>query len=318
MTWEMIGAFIFILIAAVAIGASYLMSKQDPYRPDKPNSARITARLGGVVSAGIAVLLLLIGSCTVVSTRNIGVVTTFGKPSGTLSNGFHLKAPWQSVTEMDGSIQIDWHKDEDPNGDNHGNALTVRLGNNSNAWTDTSVRWEIKLDAADDLFLQYKEFGNVRTNLVTRNLQTALNEVFAAYNPLATVTAADPAAPAQTNESKLPELAAQATKILQQKVGDQVTIFEVQIPTISFDGPTQDRINELNQQKAKTAIATESEATADAQNRANAKIAAGIRQDPNVLVSKCLDVVREKGGSVLGCWPGATGVVPTIPANGSN
>src|SRR5829696_2509462 len=62
-----------------------------------------------VVAGGLAIFVLILGSTTIVSTRNIGVVTTFGRPSGTLSNGLHAKAPWQSVTEMNGTIQIDNH-----------------------------------------------------------------------------------------------------------------------------------------------------------------------------------------------------------------
>jgi regulator of protease activity HflC (stomatin/prohibitin superfamily) len=73
-----------------------------------------------------------LGSTTVVSPRNVGVVTTFGRPSGTLSNGLHVKAPWQSVTEMSGTIQIDNHTGD--------NATTVRVGNNSTAHVDNSVR----------------------------------------------------------------------------------------------------------------------------------------------------------------------------------
>lgn len=34
------------------------------------------------------------------------------RPAGTLSNGLHVKAPWQSVTEMNGTIQIDNHTGE--------------------------------------------------------------------------------------------------------------------------------------------------------------------------------------------------------------
>jgi regulator of protease activity HflC (stomatin/prohibitin superfamily) len=37
------------------------------------------------------------------------IVTTFGRPGSTLTNGLHWKAPWQSVTEMNGTIQIDNH-----------------------------------------------------------------------------------------------------------------------------------------------------------------------------------------------------------------
>lgn len=309
MTWEMIVAIVFIFFAVAFFVASRLLPEKNYL--DRSNPARIASRLASVGSLSIVILVLLIGSYTVVSTRNVGVVTTFGKPSGTLNNGFHLKAPWQSVTEMDGSIQIDQHKDGD-GGDGHGDALVVRLGNNSNAWADTSVRWEIKLDAADDLFLQYKEFGNVRTNLITRNLQVALNEVFATYNPLASANPTAPNAPTPppVTESKLPELAAKATKLMQDKVGDQVTIFEVQIPTIAFDGETQAKIDQLNQQRAATAVAVESLATANAQSAANKALEQSL--SPEILQSKCLDVVKDKGGSVFGCLPGA-GAVPTIP-----
>lgn len=276
-----------------------------------PNEDRVFWLVGSAGSFVVFLLVFVLSTFVVVSTRNIGVVTTFGRPVGTLSNGLHFTWPWQSVTELDGSIQIDWHKDSDPNGDNHGDAIVVRLGNQSNAWVDASVRWEMKLDAADDLFLQYKTFDNIRTNLITRNLQTALNEVFAAYNPLATINSADPTKAPVTTESALPALAAQATKIMQATVGDKVQVFEVQIPTIAFSGDTQDKIEKLNSQKAATAVAIESQATAEAQAKANEILSRSLNQDPNVLVSKCLDIVKDKGGSVFGCWPG-TGAVPTL------
>ena len=67
-----------------------------------------------VIAGGLTIFVLVLGSTTIVSTRNIGVVTTFGRQGGTLSNGLHAKAPWQSVTEMNGTIQIDNHTGEAP------------------------------------------------------------------------------------------------------------------------------------------------------------------------------------------------------------
>lgn len=303
----MIISIILALLLLVIIGSGVVF-----FVTNDPETQFGSAATGIVVTVIFAITFVL-ATFVVVSTRNIGVVTTFGRPVGTLSNGLHYTWPWQSVTELDGSIQIDWHKDGD-GGDGHGDAIVVRLGNNSNAWTDTSVRWEMQLDAADDLFLQYKTFDNIRTNLVTRNLQTALNEVFASYNPLGSVNPADPnvTTPSST-KSMLPELAAKATEIMQKKVGNQIKVFEVQIPTISFDPETQGKIDQLNQQRAATAVAIESQKTATEQARANDNIAASL-QDPNVLVSKCLDVVKEKGGSPLGCWPNSVdGPVLTVP-----
>lgn len=300
----MITTIILVLLLLGAVGAFIVSRKFDGKDRD--------LKFGWSIGSGVLVLtfaiMFILTTFVVVSTRNVGIVTTFGRPVGTLSNGLHFTWPWQSVTEMDGSIQIDQHRDDNAtDGDNHGSALQVRLGNSSSAWADTSVRWEIKLDSADDLFLQYKTFDNVKTNLVTRNLQVALNEVFASYDPLA---------PQNLDTSPLPELAARATKIMQDKVGSQITILEVQVPTIKYDQGTEDRINQLNQQRAQTSIAKEAQKTAEEQAKANAAISASLNNDPNVLVSKCLDIVKDKGGAVFGCWPGSS-VVPTLPIDGA-
>src|SRR5690349_11367716 len=175
-----------------------------------------------MVSCGLLVFVLILGSTTIVSTRNVGVVTTFGRPSGTLPNGLHLKAPWQNVTEMNGTIQIDNHTGE--------YATTVRLGNNSTANVDNSVRWRIKPAAADELFLDYREFDNVRDNLVTRELRAALNEVFADFDPLA---------PENSEGTNVQALGDDVADKLRGKVGDQVEILNVIVPLVNYDEATQ-------------------------------------------------------------------------------
>lgn len=64
----------------------------------------------GVLSTVIGVFLGLfftfLGCISSVTTGNTGVVTTFGKVENyTLEAGFHLKAPWHTVTEMDNRVQ---------------------------------------------------------------------------------------------------------------------------------------------------------------------------------------------------------------------
>ena len=66
-------------------------------------------------------------------------------------------------------------------------------------------------------------------------------------------------------------------------------------------------------EKANTRIAEQRAKTAAAEARANEILAASVSNDPNVLVSKCLDAAREARISPLGCWPGTT-AVPTVPA----
>ena len=58
------------------------------------------------VGAFLAVLFTFFGCMSSVTTGNTGVVTTFGRVEDyTLEAGFHLKAPWNKVIEMDNRVQ---------------------------------------------------------------------------------------------------------------------------------------------------------------------------------------------------------------------
>ncbi|HET6731344.1 SPFH domain-containing protein [Mycobacterium sp.] len=287
MPWQVWVAIILLIVTVVSV-LSTLGAKSPAART---RSLRIA-----VIAGVITLFVLILGSTTIVSARNIGVVTTFGRPGGTLSNGLHWKAPWQSVTEMNGTIQIDNHTGE--------NATTVRLGNNSTAFVDNSVRWRIQPAAADELYLDYREFENVRDNLVTRELRAALNEVFADFDPLA---------PENSDGANVQALGDDVAEKLRAKVGGQIEIINVIVPLVNYDDATQERINALNVEKANTRIAEQRAKTAEAEARANEILAASVSNDPNVLVSKCLDAAREAGISPLGCWPNTT-AVPTVPA----
>lgn len=247
-----------------------------------------------VVIGSLALMCLIIASVTVVGTRQIGIETKFGRPTGSaFSNGFHWKSPLTNVDEMDGAIQIDQHV-----GDKR---IKVRLGNNSTADADVSVRWQMKPAAAPELFAQYKTFDNVRTNLVTRKLQVALNEVFATFDPLEEKN---------ITMSPLPQIVEQAQGILERQVGNQIEILDVAIPTIDYDEGTENKINQINQSRAQTQVAIQDQKTAVEQSKANEALSKSIANDPNVLVSKCLDIAREKNLPLL-CMP--TGVTQIVP-----
>lgn len=60
------------------------------------------------VIAGVflAILLTFFGCITSVDTGHVGVVKTFGKVEDyTFDSGFHLKAPWNSVTQINNQVQ---------------------------------------------------------------------------------------------------------------------------------------------------------------------------------------------------------------------
>ncbi|TDZ94757.1 SPFH domain-containing protein [Mycobacteroides salmoniphilum] len=292
MSWEFVTFLIFGSIAILLLLGG-LVGRRFNRRADGPV---VTLFIGGIALA-IAVFVLVIGSFTVVGTRKVGIETVFGKPSGdTLSNGLHWKKPWATVDEMDAAVQIDKYEGT--------GRIKVRLGNSSTADADVSVRWQIKQDAADELYVQYRSFDNVRTNLITRNLQVSLNDVFSKLDPLATKWA---------NGLPLEAFAKDASEKLRALVGDQVDILDVAVPTIDYDDGTEARINELNAERANTAKAEQAKKTATEQAEANRILSSSVSNDPNVIVQNCITKALDKGMSPWGCWPG-TGALATIPA----
>ncbi|DAZ90103.1 TPA_asm: membrane protein, Band-7 -like [Mycobacterium phage prophiFVLQ01-1] len=253
--------------------------------------------IAGVAILALATIILAFGCFTIVATRSVGIVTTFGKPSGTtLQNGLHVKAPWSNVTEMDGAIQNDVFNGE--------HRVKIRLGNNSTADADVNVRWQIKADAADVLFVQYKTFDNVKSNLVTRSLQSAMNETFASFDPLTPKNA--------TNGADLGTLSREVQKRLNDKISAQIDVLEVNVPIIDYDQQTEDKINQFNAEKANTAVAEQAKQTAQAQADANKILASSVSNDPNVIIMYCIQKSLEKGQPTAGCWP-INGAIPTVP-----
>ena len=62
--------------------------------------------LSVVAGVFLAILLTFFGCITSVDTGHVGVVKTFGKVEDyTFDSGFHLKAPWNSVTQINNQVQ---------------------------------------------------------------------------------------------------------------------------------------------------------------------------------------------------------------------
>lgn len=71
------------------------------YTKTVPNTAGITA----VVVVVALVVVLLLSMITIIPAGHTGVVSTFGRVStDVLQEGFHMTAPWQTVTKMDNRI----------------------------------------------------------------------------------------------------------------------------------------------------------------------------------------------------------------------
>lgn len=273
------------------------------------SSKRLQAGVAAGVLGVIAVSVGFASTFRQVPTKDIGVITTFGRPAGYLTNGPHLVKPWQKVDLWDAAVQTDTHSRQDGKAFNVG-CITVRIAHQIVACANTYVKWQMRPASIDTLYQNYRGFENVRDSLVTKNLQTVLNEVFESYDPLAVDD--------RTGNSSAPELSVLSKNSLtemQSVVGEQITVIDLAVTVLNYDDATQAKINALQGQVAQTRIAEQAVQTAEQQAKANQKLAESVSKDPNVLVSKCLDMV-ESGKVTLpagfSCWPnsGSAVVVP--------
>jgi len=290
--------------------------------PERGETKSFSLKGFGVVTLIITILFAVLASLTVVGTRNVGVPTVFNKPTGdNLGAGLHLKAPWASVTDIDATIQL-----EEYFGDS---AVQVKIKDGGDALVGLSYRWRINPEAADQVFQDYRnsevEINEaVRSALVTTNVKAAVNEVFGTYDPLANADIPEDATPAEIaaiDVNVVPDYQAFNEAIQEnvedkiKDVGDLVDIQSITLSSLKLPEATQVRINAFNAAVQNTKIANQEVATKAAQAEGNRQLAASL-QDPNVLVSQCLDdLASGKVNAPAGysCWPGDNGsvVVPS-------
>lgn len=247
----------------------------------------------------VIAILALLGSISIfffdtvstVSTKNVGVITCFGKPTGYLTNGIHMVKPWCSVTEISDAVQTDTYASDNGSdkaqGGAAGTCIHVRIERQATACVNTSIRWQIKPTGVDYLFRNFKSNDHITDNLVLRDLQQAINEAFSTYDPLGIDANGNNTNPKMTAYADI------VTTQLRKEIGAWIDVQSVITPIINYDAATQQKTNQLLQQIALTRVAQQSKQTALAQSEANKALAASVADDPNVLVSKCLDILKE-------------------------
>lgn len=271
-------------------------------RDDEGNKVRdtVSLRLAGLIPL-LIVLVWLASTCTtIVQAKQVGVVTTFGKPSDTtLGSGLHLKAPWQKVTDIDATIQTDeYHGDS---------AIKVILSDKNTADISATIRWAINKDKANEIYADFRSddpTDSFRKAVVSTQFKAAMNSVFNSYD----ATAESPLTPS--------ELSDKVHAILKEKTHDLLDIKSITISYIKPDKAVQKKIDALQTQRGATKVAEEKIVTAKAEAEANRILSESVSNDPNVLVSKCLDLIADgafEPPAGFSCWPGSTGsvVVPS-------
>ena len=281
----MFGIFILILAAIFVIGGviTAVSSRSE-------NIHRAAG--GGALLLGIA---MIVASCTVaVPARTVGVVTAFGKPTGTLSNGLHLVKPWEDVEKMDASLQTNRYTGD--------SAIGVRLANQSEAKADASIQWQLREEDAEQMYLDYREFERIHNDLVDREFRASVNAVLARYNPL------DAEAIAKGGID-LNEYADDIKKDMQKRMGGAVEVRSVALPIINYDEDTQRKIDQLQSEVANTRAAEQSKKTAKEIAEANEIMRKSLSDE--VLSQRCIEAAEKVGAAPVGCVNGS-GATPLV------
>lgn len=240
----------------------------------------------------LAVVFTLTASIHQVPVRNVGIVTSFARPTGDVTgSGLKMTAPWQKVNDWDASIQT---------ADHTGNpgCTTVRIGSLATACVENKVRWQVKPEAAPEQFMAYKgDFDNMVRNLFETELQNALNQAFSDYNPLTTVNVST----GQT-EFDGTALATEVKGLLEERVGTQIIVESVVTPLVHHDGKTEENIKQFQDVIAQARILEQKQKNALVE-QATAGILAQL--PPAYTINKCLDLAKDLGKEPGLCLGGA-------------
>ncbi|HEX5996982.1 MAG TPA: SPFH domain-containing protein [Jiangellales bacterium] len=255
-------------VISVALAAT--AKRQDPKR------AATLAAVGCFVGATV---FTIGSSANSVPIRSVGIVTSFGKPTGEVTgSGLKWVAPWQKVGEWDASRQKYDHI-----GSN--NCVRVRTGTLADACVEVLIEWQVKPENAPRQFMDYKgDFESFKGQRVGVQLDSAVNDAFASYNPLERIDAAT----GNLNVDLTPF--ADAIKAnAEARLSDDIHILSVTITRVNHDEKTESNIKAFQDKIAQTRNLE--------QDRKNAEIQKQITETNAKVdkVSRCLEIAEKNG-----------------------
>jgi regulator of protease activity HflC (stomatin/prohibitin superfamily) len=144
------------LVASVAIYARGVFAKAQKMHEatdtkrlaEEAGFAKNVAALLTVVVFGL--WLLITGMCSInqIDAGKIGLVRTFGEITGQQDAGLNFKAPYQSVTEVNGRIQ---KKRIDMSGGDKGSAVSIET---QPVYAKLEINYQLQLDKAKELYTE--------------------------------------------------------------------------------------------------------------------------------------------------------------------
>jgi regulator of protease activity HflC (stomatin/prohibitin superfamily) len=282
---------------------------------------RYSLRPYALIALGLTLLWTLLMCFTAVPAKDDGVLVSFGSVSNrTLDSGIHFKAPWTKVVDIDGTIQTDrYHGNKDT--DTSSACIKVLIGDGSTTCMSVTNRWRVDPGHTNEVYKNYRSNNptdHLRDAVGSTQLLAAAQDVAGTYNPVNTLKTVDPADPTSVNINFKPDLKAMSealTANMRERTNGLVQIVDVTISFLPTPATTQDRINAFVREVANTRVKAQEKLTKQNEAAANDALSASLKNDPNLLISKCLDMVADGKANLpanFQCFPGggATAVFP--------
>lgn len=258
-------------------------------------SVNRNTRTRALLYAGVALAVFAvswtIASYAKVPTRNVGIVTSFGKQTGaTTGAGLHWTAPWQNIEDWDATGQVYNRLG--------GNCLWVSISAQRRACIAVQVEWSADPASAPELWAQYKatsdgekidgdnaRFGTFMYRRVNPQIDGAVTSVFASFDPLGTVSA--------TGDAPAPDLNAtyrdRLTQAITTALGSDIRIKSIAFATPTYDAPTTAAIAAYGQKMLEAR-----NLKVDQQN-SNARRSLAASTGVTPAVQQCLDIADARG-----------------------
>lgn len=188
------------------------------------------AGFGGL--AIIAAFVFGIIACiSVVPTRNVGIVTTWGKPTGrTTGAGLQWTAPWSDVDDWDASGQTYAHLG--------GDCVWVTVTGPRSVCIPVQIEWSALPENAPANWAAFREtdgksrFETWVSRRIDPQMNAALISTFAAFDPFASVNK-------QTGDVAVPDL----NKTYRQPLSDAISSAlgrDIAVKSVAFGTPVYD------------------------------------------------------------------------------
>ena len=152
------------------------------------------------------------------------------------------------------------------------------------------------------MYLDYREFERIQSDLVDREFRASVNAVLAGYNPLDAEAIAE-------GGIDLNKFADKIKTDMQKRMGNAVEVRSVALPIVNYDDETQRKIDQLQSEVANTRAAEQSKKTAQEIAEANEILRKSLSEE--VLSQRCIEAAEKVGAAPVGCVQG-TSATPLV------